>query len=102
MTYGAEIAILTQGDEGAIALEADGTLHDQPAFPAETTDPIGTGDSFVGGFLASYLEDGDVATALEYGSATAALKRTINGDLAVLTPEKVERVIDDADGGIAR
>ncbi|AEH38216.1 bifunctional 2-dehydro-3-deoxygluconokinase/2-dehydro-3-deoxygalactonokinase [Halopiger xanaduensis] len=103
-TYDADVVVVTQGAEGALALEGDGTVHDQPAFPAETTDPIGTGDAFVGGFLASYLagEDRDVAGALEYGSATAALKRTINGDLAVLTPAEVEGVIDDADGGIDR
>ncbi|RKD95763.1 bifunctional 2-dehydro-3-deoxygluconokinase/2-dehydro-3-deoxygalactonokinase [Halopiger aswanensis] len=103
-TYDADVVVVTQGEDGALALEADGTVRDQPAFPAETTDPIGTGDAFVGGFLASYLagEDRDVADALEYGSATAALKRTINGDLAVLTPDEVEGVIDDADGGIDR
>ena len=101
-TYDAEVVVLTQGENGALAVEGDGTLHDQPAFPAETTDPIGTGDAFVGGFLANYLESGDVSRALEYGSATAALKRTIEGDLAVVTPDEVERVIDDAEGGIDR
>ncbi|WP_137290319.1 bifunctional 2-dehydro-3-deoxygluconokinase/2-dehydro-3-deoxygalactonokinase [Natronorubrum halophilum] len=100
--YDPAIVVLTQGDEGAIAVDTDGTLHDQRAFPAETTDPIGTGDAFVGGFLAHYLENGDVSGALEYGSATAALKRTLEGDLAVLTPEEVEAVIDDPDGGITR
>ncbi|NGM71131.1 sugar kinase [Natronolimnobius sp. AArcel1] len=109
-SYDAEIVIITQGEDGALALEAgdgdsdDGTLYDQPAYPAETVDAIGTGDSFVGGFLARYLEDDerDVERALAYGSATAALKRTLEGDLAVVTPDEVEAVIDDADGGIAR
>lgn len=101
-TYDSDVVVLTQGEEGAIAVDSDGTLHDQPAFPAETTDPIGTGDAFVGGFLAHYLGASDVSRALEYGSATAALKRTLEGDLAVLTPGEVEAVIDDSDGGIAR
>lgn len=101
-TYGTDVVVLTQGEDGAIAIDDDERIHDQPAFPAETTDPIGTGDAFVGGFLASYLENGDVADALEYGAATAALKRTLDGDLAVVTPEEVARVIDDSESGIAR
>lgn len=100
--YETDVTVLTQGDNGAIALDENGIIHDQPAFPAETRDPIGTGDAFVGGFLAEYLENKSVPDALEYGAATAALKRTIAGDLAVVTPEAVNRVIDDATGGIDR
>lgn len=101
-TYDPEVAVLTQGEDGAIAVDKDGTLFDQQAFPAETTDPIGTGDAFVGGFLAEYLQTRDVARALAYGSATAALKRTIDGDIAVLTRTEVEAVIDGANDGISR
>ncbi|RQG93616.1 bifunctional 2-dehydro-3-deoxygluconokinase/2-dehydro-3-deoxygalactonokinase [Natrarchaeobius chitinivorans] len=101
-TYDPDVVVVTRGEDGAMAVDGDGRLHEQPAFPAETLDPIGTGDAFVGGFLASYLRDRDVSSALEYGSATAALKRTIDGDLAVVTPAEVDAVIDDAGGGIAR
>ncbi len=97
-----EVIVLTQGSDGAIAIDKNGHVHDQPAFEAETEDPIGTGDAFVGGFLADYLEGGSVASALEYGAGTAALKRTIAGDLAVVTPSAVDTVIEDADGGIKR
>jgi len=97
-----EVAVLTQGEDGAIALDADGRIHDQPAFPAETVDPIGTGDAFVGDSLASYLEEGHVSNALAYGSATAALKRTIAGDLAVVTPEEVQAVIENPKTKITR
>lgn len=99
--YEPDAVVLTQGGDGAIAID-DGTVSDQPAFPAETRDPIGTGDSFVGGFLADYLEGGTVESALEYGAATAALKRTLSGDVAVVTPEEVERVRSDAGEGISR
>ncbi len=101
-THDSEVVVLTQGSDGAIAIDEDGQVHDQPAFEAETEDPIGTGDAFVGGFLAAYLEGGSVASALEYGGATAALKRTITGDLAVVTPAAVEDVIDDTAAGIDR
>ncbi|RDZ59700.1 2-keto-3-deoxygluconate kinase, partial [Haloferax sp. Atlit-12N] len=43
-----------------------------------------------------------VGDALCYAAATAALKRTIEGDLAVVTPAEVERVVENRGGGIAR
>ncbi len=95
-----ETVVVTRGTEGAIALR-DGEVHQQKVFEAETFDAIGTGDAFVAGFLANRLRGGGVADALEWAAATAALKRTIGGDLAVVTPEEVEAVVDGA-GGIDR
>lgn len=100
--YEPDVVVLTEGSDGAIAIDDDGSVYDQPAFPADTRDPIGTGDAFVGGFLTEYLESGSVPSALEYGAATAALKRTIVGDLAVVTPAAVDDVIDAAGSGIDR
>ncbi|MCL7417701.1 MAG: sugar kinase [Halalkalicoccus sp.] len=99
--WGFETVVLTLGAEGALAVH-DGELVEQPAFETETHDPIGTGDAFVGAFLSKRIAGGDVASALEYGAATAALKRTIPGDIAVVTPAEVERVIDAAESGISR
>ena len=43
-------------------------------------------------------DDGSVPEALEYGAATAALKRTLAGDLALVSPAEVEAVIEGEDG----
>jgi 2-dehydro-3-deoxygluconokinase len=99
--YGFETVVVTQSDAGAVALH-DGELHEQPAIPAGDAHPVGTGDAFVGGYLASRLQGGTVPDALAYGTATAALKRTIPGDAAVVTTEAVERTLADATGGIER
>ena len=96
-----ETVIVTRGDEGALALH-DGTLHEQPAFETETVDAIGTGDAFVGAYLSRYVAGDSVEDALSYAAATAALKRTISGDLAVVTPDEVERVLEQTDSGISR
>lgn len=93
--------VVTRGEDGALAVR-DGDVLEQPAFEAETTDPVGTGDAFVGGYLAARVDGGDVADALEWGAATAALKRTIPGDVALVTREEVESVLSDGQPGIDR
>ena len=96
-----ETVIITRGEEGALAVH-DGTTHEQPAFETDTVDAIGTGDAFVGGYLARYIRGDSVSEALSYAAATAALKRTIEGDLAVVTPGEVEGVLEHEGRGISR
>ncbi|MFB6200779.1 MAG: bifunctional 2-dehydro-3-deoxygluconokinase/2-dehydro-3-deoxygalactonokinase [Halorhabdus sp.] len=100
-TYDPELVVLTRGDEGALASDGEKTVS-QPVYETETVDPIGTGDAFVGGFLASWLDGGSLETALEWGAATGALKRTIAGDLAVVRPETVESIVAGDVEGISR
>jgi 2-dehydro-3-deoxygluconokinase len=88
-----EVVVVTRGERGAVAATADG-LVEQPAFETDTRDPVGSGDAFVGGFLARWLDDRDVAAALAYGAATAAITRTLDGDMPLVSPAEVEAVLD--------
>lgn len=99
--FGFETVIVTCGANGALAVH-DGATYEQPAFETETVDPIGTGDAFIGGYLARQIAGDSVSEALLYAAATAALKRTIKGDLAVITPEEVEQVLDGEVHDISR
>lgn len=99
--HGIETVVVTLGDEGALAAH-EGTVHHGPVFEAETVDPVGTGDAFVGGFLARRLHGGSVPRALADGAAAASLKRTLDGDVALLTPEEVAAVVDRSGSDIAR
>lgn len=96
-----EVTVITRGAEGALAL-ADGEVSEQSTFDSTNAHPVGTGDSFVGGFLSKYVDGADVASALEYGAATAAIKRSIPGDIAVVTPEEVDSVIAGDTAAISR
>ena len=87
-----ETVVVTRGPEGALALSGD-SVFEQSTYPAGDRRPIGTGDAFVGGFLSQFTQDADVERALRWGSATAALKRSIPGDMALVTPEEVEAVL---------
>mgnify|MGYP000459968013 CR=1 FL=1 len=100
-TYGIQTVVVTMGSDGALALH-EGERFEQSVYPASDRRPIGTGDAFVGGFLASLLETDDVDTALSWGSATAALKRSIPGDVATVTSEEVQAVIDGSTPEISR
>ena len=100
-TFDLEAAVLTRGTDPALAVSA-GDVYEQPTFESTDAHPVGTGDSFVGGFLSQYLDGQDLPDALEYAAATAAFKRTVPGDIAVVSPEEVESVIDGGTSGISR
>ncbi|WIV65874.1 bifunctional 2-dehydro-3-deoxygluconokinase/2-dehydro-3-deoxygalactonokinase [Natrialbaceae archaeon AArc-T1-2] len=92
--YDLETVIVTQGERGALAWH-DNVVHDQDAYEAETVNPVGSGDAFTGAFLARRLAGDDVGRALEYGAATAALKRTLPGDVALVTASDVENILSE-------
>ena len=94
---GHDAVVVTRGERDAVAV-TDEAVFEQPTFEADTHDPVGSGDAFVGGFLARRLDGGTVPEALEYGAATAALKRTLDGDLALVSPAEVEATIEGEDG----
>ncbi|WP_247729655.1 bifunctional 2-dehydro-3-deoxygluconokinase/2-dehydro-3-deoxygalactonokinase [Halovivax limisalsi] len=84
--------VVTRGEQGALAWH-DSVVHDQDAFETDASEPVGAGDAFAGAFLARRLTGDDVPRALEFAAATAALKRTIPGDVARVTMDEVEAVV---------
>ena len=77
----------------AIAYEAEtDTVHRAPTFDIEVVDRVGSGDSFAGGFIHGYLQEG-AAAGVRYGVGISALKQTIPGDVAFVTREEVEHVL---------
>ncbi|MFD1634886.1 bifunctional 2-dehydro-3-deoxygluconokinase/2-dehydro-3-deoxygalactonokinase [Haloplanus ruber] len=92
--YGFETVVVTLGEEGALALH-DGSVTRQETFPADTVDPLGSGDAFASGFLAERMDGAPVEDALAYGAATAALKRTVEGDMARVSPDEVRALVED-------
>lgn len=91
--YGFDLTVVTQGSKGAVAATGD-EVFDRPAFEATDAHPVGSGDSFVGGFLSQYVAGEPIPKALSWGAATAALKRSVPGDIAVVSRDEVERLMD--------
>lgn len=91
--WGFDRVVLTRGKAGAVA-RSDGELFEQRIFETDTIDPIGTGDAFLGVLLGRLIEGAGMEEAMAWAAAAAALKRTIPGDIAVVTREEIERVLD--------
>lgn len=93
--------VMTLGAEGALASEPQGRLLRQPAFPAQEIGRLGGGDAFAAGFLFRYLTvpetDNRLAQALQWGTALAALKYSMLGDMPLIDRHEVETLI--AQGG---
>jgi len=89
--FSCRVVVLTQKEEGALAYDGK-QLFKAGAYSTETVDRVGTGDAFDAGFVYGYLT-GDISKALKYAVATAALKRTIPGDIALITLKEVEELV---------
>lgn len=74
---GAEV-VLTLGSEGAVYRHGQ-RVYRQDAFPVETVDTTGAGDTFTGYFLASLVEGQDVPLCLELAAKAAAIAVTRPG-----------------------
>jgi sugar/nucleoside kinase (ribokinase family) len=82
----APTAIIKCGSEGAIGKSREGESIRISALPAHVIDTTGAGDSFAGGFIATWLHNHDLKMCMEAGAATAAQCVSIVGARPHVTP----------------
>lgn len=104
--YPQATVILSLGADGALAADAAGTVR-QAAYRAETTNStlgrIGGGDAFVAGYLYGHLRGASQQDALRWGTACAAYKYSMSGDMPLLDLEPIRRLVEDGCGqGLVR
>lgn len=87
---GAQNVALTVGDKGAYLMDSDFNLYHAPAPQVKVVSDVGAGDSFVAGFLASYIEHEDLKQALEFGVLCGAATATT---LFQASKEDIEKLI---------
>lgn len=73
--FRAQVVLVTLGPNGAAAITREGVVR-APALPVDVVDTTGAGDSFIGGFLAAWLNGTPVATALRLACTAGSLQVT--------------------------
>ncbi|MEM7441599.1 MAG: ribokinase [Pseudomonadota bacterium] len=87
--------LITRGSDGAV-FHSDGTVYEQNSFPVTPVDTTGAGDTFLGAFMARFIET-DPATALRFAAACAAMQVTGAGAAgAIPAKADVEAFLKDA------
>ncbi|MCC8181177.1 MAG: PfkB family carbohydrate kinase [Planctomycetes bacterium] len=61
------LIIVTKSERGATAYSEDGMLH-RAGEPVTVQDAVGAGDGFSAAFILKYIQDGDIAAALDAGN----------------------------------
>lgn len=69
---GASMVCVTRGKDGAVVY-SEGRFTEHPGFRVTVKDTVGSGDSFLAGFLAKRLNGAAIAEALEFACAVGAL-----------------------------
>ena len=72
------LLLVTKGKEGSTAFWREHQVS-RPGFPVEAIDTTGAGDTYLGYFLASFLETGSPSAALKRAAKAAALAVTRSG-----------------------
>ena len=86
------LVIARLGPDGAVACSGDRTVT-QPGFPVDVVDTVGAGDAFNAGFIAARHRGADVASAILWGNAVAALAIEQPGARSTPTLSEVEELL---------
>ena len=69
---GARNVLISMAGDGAIFIAEDGTVYKSAVPKGTVKNSVGAGDSMVAGFIAGYLESGDMARAFKTGLAAGS------------------------------
>lgn len=88
---GAKNVLVSLDKDGAILLDENGNSHRVVAPDIGEVNSVGSGDSVVAGFIASYLKDGDYAQALKFAVACGTATASMEG---LATAEAIEMYLE--------
>lgn len=76
---GPKHVVVKRGEFGYLAV-IEGEVFSEPAVPVPVADPVGAGDAFVAGYLASWLDGAPTAEALQTANLAGAFVVAVPGD----------------------
>ncbi|MDP1720115.1 MAG: carbohydrate kinase family protein [Candidatus Nanopelagicaceae bacterium] len=82
----APLVVIKRGSQGAIGKVRGGESIIIPAVPTQVIDTTGAGDSFAGGYIASWIRSPDLLSCMEAGAETAGHCVSIVGARPHVTP----------------
>ncbi len=94
--YRPRISVLTLGPEGALAFDGE-RFYRSRGYDLRIVDRLGAGDAFTAGFLHGFLDD-DIQKGLDYGSAMAALKLSVQGDYFISDESEILNLLGSGPG----
>ncbi|WP_324756489.1 sugar kinase [Haloarcula sp. GH36] len=97
-SYDFDYVFLTRSEHGAVAYH-DGVVHERDAIETDIVDSSGQHDAFVGAIIDRLIAGSATDEALLYGTAAAALARTMPGPLVPIEAEEVAALVDRETSG---
>ncbi len=91
------VVIARMGKEGAVACSASGIAR-AASFDVEVVDTVGAGDAFNAGFITARRRALDLAEAIRWGNAVAALTIAKAGARSTPSIDEVERLLASVTG----
>jgi sugar/nucleoside kinase (ribokinase family) len=94
LAAGAELVVVTRGQEGSTAFTPDGDVVEAPGFSLPVVSTLGAGDVFHGALLAWLVKGAPLPDALRAANLAAALScRALDGRSAIPTASELERSV---------
>jgi len=84
---------LQRGEDGSTVLDGVRVLRPTRRHVVQMVDPIGAGDAYAAGFLWATLRGSDLQEAVDAGTAVAAIKCSMWGDIALVSPRDVADIL---------
>ena len=85
--------IVTNGEEGAIVND-HGKIYEHPGYAVSVQDTIGSGDSFLAGFLSRLLKGEDTQKALDFATGLGAFVATQAGGTPDYSENEIWKLIE--------
>jgi fructokinase len=87
--------IVTLGGDGAVVMDG-GRLYKHPGYKVRVADTIGSGDSFLAGFLHQTLQAAPVEKALDFAAAIGAFIATQQGGCPNYSTDQITALINNS------
>lgn len=95
-SLGPKIVSVTNGTDGAYALDEEGNLLKVKAFGGEVIERTGAGDAYTSGFLAAFFSGQPISECMRWGTFNAgSVVKKIGAQEGLLTKEEMSKIVEE-------